>query len=93
MQQDIETFIPSPGSGSNRSGYLTITADHRDYEVRLSVVGELDLATQELLARAAADVLQPPVRALLLGANPAATPGNNAAERGANKPAEDSAGE
>jgi anti-anti-sigma factor len=66
MQQDIESFNPSPGSGSNRSGDLTFTVDHRFHEVRLAVAGELDLATQDLMARAAADALQPPVRALLL---------------------------
>jgi hypothetical protein len=45
MQQDIESFNASPSSGSNRSGDLTFTVDHRDHEVRLAVVGELDLAT------------------------------------------------
>jgi anti-sigma B factor antagonist len=66
MQQNIERFNPSPSSRSNRSGDLTFTVDHRDHEVRLAVVGELDLASQELLSRAAADVLQPHVRAMLL---------------------------
>jgi anti-anti-sigma factor len=66
MQQDIQSVIPSPSRDSNRAGYLTFTVDHRDHEVRLAVVGELDLATQELLGRVAADALQPHVRALLL---------------------------
>ncbi len=66
MQQDIESFNPSPSSRLNQSSDLTFTVDHRDHEVRLAAIGELDLATHELLSRAAADVLQPHVRALLL---------------------------
>jgi anti-sigma B factor antagonist len=66
MQQDIESFNPSPSSRLNQSSDLNFTVDHRDHEVRLAAIGELDLATHELLSRAAADVLQPHVRALLL---------------------------
>ena len=66
MQQDTESLSPSSGSRLNRSGHLTFTVDRRDHEAHLAVAGEVDLATLDSLYLAAADVLNPPIRALLL---------------------------
>ena len=66
MLQDTESPPPSPSSCLNRSGQLTFTVDRRDHEARLAVAGDFDLATQDSLCLAAADVLHPPIRALLL---------------------------
>jgi anti-anti-sigma factor len=66
MQQDTESLPPSPSSRLDRSGHLTFVVDRRDHEARLAVAGEFDLATLDSLCLAAADVLHPPIRALLL---------------------------
>jgi anti-anti-sigma factor len=55
----------TPTSPARPAG-LVFNVDRRDHEARLAVAGELDLATQDSLRRAAADVLRPPIRALLL---------------------------
>jgi anti-anti-sigma factor len=55
----------TPPSDIRRPG-LTFDLDLRAHEARLAVTGELDLATQASLCATAAEVLQPPVRALLL---------------------------
>jgi anti-anti-sigma factor len=64
--QDIDQLPPSPSSRLNRSGHLTFAVNRRDHEARLAVAGELDLATVDSLCLAAADVLHPPIRAVLL---------------------------
>ena len=64
MRQRTE-IVHSDTNIHSRAG-LTFSLDRRDHEVRLAVAGELDMATQGELCAAAADVLQPPVRALLL---------------------------
>jgi anti-sigma B factor antagonist len=66
MQHDPDTLDPTPSRSSRRSGGLTFTIDRRDHEARLAVIGPLDLATQESMSQAAAAVLRPPVRAVLL---------------------------
>jgi anti-anti-sigma factor len=66
MQQDTDTLDPTPSRSLSRSGGLTFSIDRRDHEARLAVVGPLDLATQDSMCQAAAAVLHPPVRAVLL---------------------------
>jgi anti-anti-sigma factor len=66
MQHDTDTLDPTPSRSLSRSGGLTFTIDRRDHEARLAVVGPLDLATQESMSQAAAAVLRPPARAVLL---------------------------
>jgi anti-anti-sigma factor len=65
MKQHAAVVDSTPTAPTQRAG-LTIHIDRHGREVRLAVTGELDLATQDLLYAAAADVLQPPVRAFLL---------------------------
>jgi anti-anti-sigma factor len=66
MPQDTDTLDPTPSRSLSRSSRLTFSIDRRDHEARLAVVGELDLATQESMSQAAAAILHPPVRAVLL---------------------------
>jgi len=66
MQQVTDTLDPTSSRNLSRSSCLSFTIDRRDHEARLAVVGPLDLATQESMSQAAAAVLHPPVRAVLL---------------------------
>jgi anti-sigma B factor antagonist len=65
MRQRTEIVHPETNTTNARAG-LTFSLERRDREVCLAVAGELDLATHPALCAAAVEVLQPPVRALLL---------------------------
>jgi anti-sigma B factor antagonist len=65
MKQRTHVVDPTLTSATHNPG-LAVTLERRDYEARLAVTGELDLGTYTSLITAAAGVLQPPVRALLL---------------------------
>jgi hypothetical protein len=62
MKQRTGVLDRTPTFPTQQAG-LTFKLDRRDREARLAVAGELDMATQDSLCAAAADVLQPPVRA------------------------------
>ena len=66
MQQDTETLSPTTSHSSTRPGDLTLIIDRRAHDARLAVVGQLDHANKDSMSRAAAALLRPPVRALLL---------------------------
>ena len=66
MQQGTETLSPTPSHSSTRPGDLAFIIDRRDHDARLAVIGQLDHANKDSMSRAAAALLRPPVRALLL---------------------------
>jgi anti-anti-sigma factor len=66
MQQDTETLSPTPSHSLTRPGDLTFLIDYRAHDARLAVIGQLDHANKDSMSRAGADLLRPPVRALLL---------------------------
>jgi anti-sigma B factor antagonist len=66
MQQDSESRYPTPSQSLARPSDLNFIIDRRDHDVRLAVVGQLDFAKEDAMSAAAAALLRPPVRALLL---------------------------
>jgi len=66
MQQTFHSPHPTPGSDLNRSSDLSFMFDHRRRSVRLTVTGELDIATVDSLTDVAIGALRRPARVLLL---------------------------
>ena len=66
MQQILESLFLTPRSSTQVSDASSGQADHRGHAVRLSVGGELDIATVDSLRHAAIGALQLPVRVLIL---------------------------
>jgi anti-anti-sigma factor len=66
MQQTFHNLHPTPGSGLNRSSDLSFKIYHRDRSTRLTVAGEIDIATADSLTDVALRALRRPARVLLL---------------------------
>ena len=66
MQQTFDSPHPTPGSALNRSSDLSFKIDHRDRSIRLTVAGEIDIATADSLTDVALRALRRPARVLLL---------------------------
>jgi anti-anti-sigma factor len=67
MPQTFDSRHPTSGPGLNGSSDLSFMIDHhRDRSVRLTVAGEIDVATVDSLTDVALGVLRRPARVLLL---------------------------
>jgi anti-sigma B factor antagonist len=66
MQQTFDSPHPTPGSGLNGSSDLSFKIDHRHRSIRLTVAGEIDIATADSLTDVALRALRRPARVLLL---------------------------
>jgi anti-sigma B factor antagonist len=66
MQQFLENLYLKPSSNPGRVIAGPYEGDHRGHAVRLSVSGELDIATVDSLSHAAIGALRLPVRILVL---------------------------
>jgi anti-anti-sigma factor len=66
MQQTLNCPHPTLGSGLNRSSDLSFIIDRRHRSVRLTVTGEIDIATVDSLTDVAIGALRRPARVLLL---------------------------
>jgi anti-anti-sigma factor len=66
MQQTFHSSHPTPGSRLNRSSDLTFMIDHHHRSVRLTVTGEIDIATGDSLTDVAIGALRRPARVLML---------------------------
>jgi anti-anti-sigma factor len=66
MQQILDDLRSTPNTGTAPCEDASCTTDHRGHAVRLSVAGELDLATVDSLTRVAIGALRLPVRVLVL---------------------------
>jgi anti-sigma B factor antagonist len=66
MQQILQDLYLTPSSSPSPADAASWTANHRGHAVRLSVAGELDIATVDSLTRVAIGALQLPVRVLIL---------------------------
>ena len=69
QQQTLNRPHPTPSSGQSRSDGPSIPIDHRNHAVRLSVAGELDIATADSLTAATSAALRLPLRVLVLDLN------------------------
>jgi anti-anti-sigma factor len=69
QQQTLNRPHPTPSSGQSRSDGPSIPIDHRNHAVRLSVAGELDIATVDSLTAATSAALRLPLRVLVLDLN------------------------
>ena len=66
MQQILENLYLGPSSSPSQSRTEHSKADHRGHAIRLSVTGELDIATVDSLSQVAIGALRLPVRVLVL---------------------------
>jgi anti-sigma B factor antagonist len=66
MQQILKNLYLTPVSTTGFSDAAPFEADHRGHAVRLSVAGELDIATMDSLSNVAIGALRLPVRVLIL---------------------------
>jgi anti-sigma B factor antagonist len=66
MQRTLEDPHLTPGSGLNRSGGTSFMIDRSDHLIRLSVTGDLDMATADSFTVAAVSALRLPIRVLVL---------------------------
>jgi anti-anti-sigma factor len=66
MQQVLKNLYLTPGSTTGPTYAGPFEADHRGHAVRLSVTGELDIATVDSLSDVAIGALRLPVRVLIL---------------------------
>jgi anti-sigma B factor antagonist len=66
MQQLLKTLYLTPNSRTSPTDASPCEADHRGHAVRLSVTGELDIATVDSLTNVAIGALRLPVRVLIL---------------------------
>jgi anti-sigma B factor antagonist len=69
QQQTLNRPHLTPSSGLSRSDGPSFPIDHRNHAVRLSVAGELDIATADSLTAATSAALRLPLRVLLLDLN------------------------
>jgi anti-anti-sigma factor len=69
MQQTFNRPHLTPSSGLSRSDGSSFPIDHRNHAVRLSVAGELDIATVDSLTAATSAALRLPLRVLVLDLN------------------------
>lgn len=66
MQQILENLYLEPSTSQSQVSAEPYEGHHRGHAVRLSVFGELDLATVDSLSHAAIGALRLPVRVLVL---------------------------
>ncbi|MDT5026730.1 MAG: hypothetical protein QOE61_3156 [Micromonosporaceae bacterium] len=69
MQQTLNRPHLTPSSGQCRSDGPPLPIDHRNHAVRLSVAGELDIATADSVTAATSAALRLPLRVLVLDLN------------------------